>query len=84
MELSLNDFVLTVLFGSLMLVGLIGAVSRFLHWKNEGYGHEWFRGMDFHEGHSETQALATRRLKSSNVAALQRAADGVHAQSRCL
>ncbi|MEY3394265.1 MAG: hypothetical protein RL346_501 [Verrucomicrobiota bacterium] len=35
MELSLNDFVLTVLFGSLMLVGLIGAVSRFLHWKSE-------------------------------------------------
>jgi hypothetical protein len=35
MELSLNDFVFGVLFGTLILIGLIGLISRFLHWKKE-------------------------------------------------
>lgn len=35
MELTLNDFVLTILFGSLIGVALIGMVSRFFHWRSE-------------------------------------------------
>lgn len=35
MELSLNDFVQAVLFGSLIAVALIGLVSRLFHWKSE-------------------------------------------------
>lgn len=35
MDLSLNDFVLGVLFATLILVMLIGSFSRFLHWNNE-------------------------------------------------
>jgi hypothetical protein len=35
MDLTLNDFVLVVLFATLSAVGLFGTVSRFLHWKSE-------------------------------------------------
>lgn len=35
MDLTLNDFVLGVLFATLILVAMIGALSRFLHWKSE-------------------------------------------------
>ncbi len=35
MELSLNEFVQAILFGSLIAVALIGLVSRLLHWKSE-------------------------------------------------
>jgi hypothetical protein len=35
MELTLNDFVLGVLFAALMAVALLGIVSRFFHWKSE-------------------------------------------------
>jgi hypothetical protein len=35
MNLTLNDFVLSVLLATLVAVVLIGMVSRFLHWRNE-------------------------------------------------
>lgn len=35
MDLNLNDFVLGVLFATLIAVALIGMASRFFHWKSE-------------------------------------------------
>ena len=35
MDLTLNDFVLGVLFATLIAVTVIGTFSRFLHWKSE-------------------------------------------------
>ena len=55
--------------------------ARILHRKNEGNGHEWFCGMDFHERHSKTQALArglSRRTWRSSGQRMERA------PTRCL
>ena len=35
MDLTLNEFVLGVLFAALIAVTIIGMTSRFFHWRNE-------------------------------------------------